>query len=62
MEIVKDYTASVDSKKRVTIRGALYKYYNVKEYNDGSIMLEPRELVIPKKIDIKNNKKESIVK
>lgn len=62
MEIVKDYTASLDSKKRVTIRGALYKYYNVKEYNDGSIHLEPRELVVPKRINNKNHKKESIVK
>lgn len=62
MEIVKDYTASVDSKKRVTIRGALYKYYNVKEYNDGRIYLEPRELIVPSSINKKNNKKESIVK
>lgn len=62
MEIVKDYTACVDSKKRVTIRGALYKYYNVKEYDDGCIKLEPRELIIPKNIENKVQKKESIVK
>lgn len=62
MEIVKDYTASVDAKKRVTIRGALYKYYNVTEYKDGSIYLEPRELIVPKNLNNKNNKKENIVK
>lgn len=62
MEIVKDYTASVDAKKRVTLRGALYKYYNVTEYKDGSIYLEPRELIIPKNVNKKDFKKESIVK
>lgn len=33
--------------KRVTLGGALYQYYNVKEYDNGSIMLEPRELTVP---------------
>ena len=31
-----------DSKKRVTLRGAKYQYYNVREYENGCIMLEPR--------------------
>lgn len=47
MEALKDYTVHIDSKKRVTLRGALYQYYNVKEYENGCIMLEPRELVAP---------------
>ncbi len=50
MEAVKDYTVHIDSKKRVTLRGALYQYYNVKEYQNGCIMLEPRELTIPEDI------------
>ena len=44
METIKDYTVHIDSKKRVTLRGASYQYYNVKEYENGCIMLEPREL------------------
>ena len=50
MEVVKDYTVHVDSKKRVTIRGAAYQYYNVKEYKNGCIILEPRELTVPESI------------
>lgn len=50
MEAVKDYTVRIDSKKRVTLRGARYQYYNVKEYKNGCIMLEPRELTVPESI------------
>lgn len=47
---VKDYTVHIDSKKRITLRGALFQYYNVKEYDNGCIMLEPRELTVPDSI------------
>lgn len=47
MEAVRDYMVHIDNKKRVTLRGALYQYYNVKEFENGCIMLEPRELVVP---------------
>ena len=50
MEALKDYTVRIDSKKRVTLRGAAYQYYNVKEYTNGCIMLEPRELSVPESI------------
>ena len=50
MTSVKDYTVHIDSKKRVTLRGALYQYYNVKEYDNGCIILEPRELTVPESI------------
>lgn len=33
-----------------TIRGAAYQYYNVKEYGNGCIILEPRELAVPESI------------
>ncbi|WP_031587884.1 hypothetical protein [Selenomonas bovis] len=45
-----DYTAHLDAKNRLTIRGAKYAYYQVKEYTNGCILLEPRELVRPKEI------------
>ena len=50
MAIAKDYTTKVDSKKRITLRGAIYEYYYVKEYENGCIVLEPRELTVPEGI------------
>jgi hypothetical protein len=47
MAAVKEYDARIDTKKRVTLRGASYANYHVKEYADGRIVLEPRELVAP---------------
>lgn len=56
MEAVKDYTVHLDNKKRVTLRGALYDFYNVKEYENGCILLEPRELTVPDTISCKTLK------
>ena len=53
MEAVKDYIVHIDSKKRVTLRGAAYQYYNVREYKNGCIILEPRELKVPVSISEK---------
>ena len=47
MEAMKDYVAHLDNKKRITLRRAAYRYYNVKEYGNGCIILEPRELAVP---------------
>ena len=44
---VKVYDAKMDSKKRITLRNARYEYYHVEEFDDGKIVLEPRELVPP---------------
>ena len=33
-----DYTAHLDAKNRLTIRGAKYAYYQVKEYTNGCIL------------------------
>lgn len=38
------------TKKRIILRGATYQYYNVKEYGNGCIILEPWELSVPKSI------------
>ena len=51
---VKTYDAKIDSKKRITLRSALYEYYHVEEYDDGRIILEPRELVPPFQISEKS--------
>ena len=50
METMKDYVAHLDNKKRITLREAAYQYYNVKEYRNGCIILEPRELAVPESI------------
>lgn len=50
MEATKIYDVHIDSKKRVTLRGAKYKYYNVREFENGCIMLEPRELIVPEEL------------
>jgi hypothetical protein len=53
MATVKEYDARIDTKKRVTLRGASYANYHVQEYADGRIVLEPRELVAPFKLSKK---------
>lgn len=53
MEVVKDYIVHLDEKKRVTLRGSIYQYYYVKEYENGCIMLEPQEMVVPESISAK---------
>lgn len=52
MEAIKDYNVHIDSKKRVTLRGAKYQYYYVREYENGCIVLEPRELKVPDSISV----------
>ena len=46
----KEYDAKLDSKKRLTIRGARTKHYHVTEYDDGTVELSPRELIHPDEI------------
>lgn len=56
MEAVRTYTSRIDSKKRVTIRGASYSFYDVKEFENGCILLEPRELKAPESLSAKTLK------
>ena len=44
---VREYDAKLDSKKRITLRNAIFEYFHVSELEDGRIILEPRELVKP---------------
>jgi len=53
MTPAKEYDARIDTKKRVTLRGARYDNYHVQEYADGRIILEPRELVAPYELSAK---------
>lgn len=45
-----EYDAKLDSKKRLTVRGARTSYYHVTEYEDGTIELSPRQLFHPDEI------------
>ena len=55
MDAIKDYDVRLDAKGRVTLRGATYKNYNVKLYENGCFILEPRELVIPEVISARSS-------
>ena len=44
---IREYDAKLDAKKRITLRNAPFEYYHVLEYDDGRIILEPRELAVP---------------
>lgn len=45
--LLKEYDAKLDSKNRITLRDIKYDYYHVSNYEDGSIMLSPRQLISP---------------
>lgn len=47
---VREYDAKLDTKHRITLRSVLFDYYHVSEYDDGRIVLEPRELTVPFKV------------
>lgn len=53
---INSYNSKVDSKKRITLRKARYEFYNVQEYADGKIVLEPRVLVPPFEVSKKTLK------
>lgn len=42
---IREYDAKMDSKKRITLRNPFFEYYHIAEFEDGRILLEPRELV-----------------
>lgn len=45
--VLKSYDAKLDSKKRITIRNPKYEYYRVVEQENGTVVLQPRQLVDP---------------
>jgi hypothetical protein len=45
--VLNQYTAHLDAKKRLTIRGARAEFFAVKMFTDGHVVLEPRVLVDP---------------
>ena len=47
---IQEYDAKLDSKRRLTLRNASFEYYHVQEMDNGTIVLEPRELTVPSQI------------
>jgi len=47
MQVINNDVAHTDSKKRITLHKSKFKYYDVKEYDNGCLILKPRELVKP---------------
>ncbi len=47
MGLVRQYEATLDARNRLTVRDAGYQHYHVKEFDDGTVVLEPRVLVSP---------------
>lgn len=50
---LKEYDAKIDTKHRLTLRGARFAHYHVREFDDGRIELEPRELVAPFEVSVR---------
>ncbi len=50
---IKEYDAKLDSKRRLTLHRSNFEYYDVREMEDGTIILEPRELTAPFQISVK---------
>lgn len=53
MNAVREYDAKLDARRRLTLRGGFFEYYHVAEMEDGTIILEPRELTVPVRISEK---------
>lgn len=47
MTLINQYSARLDAKKRLTLRGIKTDFFEVKVFSDGQVMLEPRVLVPP---------------
>jgi hypothetical protein len=47
MALVKEYDTHLDSKNRITLRGATAGYYAVQVFDSGTVLLEPRVLTHP---------------
>ena len=50
METIKEYDAKLDNKKRLTIRGAKYNHYKVKELIDANLLSENTLKMIDKSV------------
>jgi hypothetical protein len=45
--VIEQYDVAADAKKRISLRKAKTKYFNIKALSNGCYLLEPRVLVPP---------------
>ena len=55
-ELVNEFDAKIDAKKRITLRNSIFEYFHIKQYKDGTMILEPRVLVEPNALSKKTLK------
>ena len=55
-ELVNEFDAKIDAKRRITLRDSIFEYFHIKQYKDGTIVLEPRVLVEPNALSKKTLK------
>ena len=49
---VREYDTRLDTKRRITLRGASFDYYHVSVFDNGQIVLDPRELTAPFQVSV----------
>ena len=54
--VVENYDVAADAKKRISLRNAKTKYFNVQALSNGGFYLEPRILVSPRAISARSLK------
>ena len=54
--VVKQYDVAADAKKRISLQGAVTKYFHVLALSNGAFMLEPRVLVPPHAVSARSMK------
>lgn len=47
MTAILEYDAKTDSRHRITLPKTRFEHYHLVQFEDGRILLEPRELVAP---------------
>jgi hypothetical protein len=53
VSVIDNYDVAADAKRRISLRSAKTKYFNVQVLSNGSYLLEPRVLVSPDQISAK---------
>lgn len=53
MHTVAEFDTKIDGRRRLTLPETGYEHYHVTAYDDGHIVLEPRELVAPHSVSVR---------
>ena len=56
LTVLENYDVAADAKKRISLRNAKTKYFNVQALSNGSYLLEPRVLVPPQAVSARTLK------